>query len=511
MAHLRLVFGDQLTHELASLRDAQPNDVILMVEVLEEGRFVPHHKQKIALILSAMRHFAQDLRDRGLRVDYVRLDDRANTQSFEGEIGRALKRHKLKRLICTWPGEWRVLELLHRLHDEGLCEVVILDDERFEMKRDRFAAWVGGKKSLRMEYFYRDLRRSTGVLMEGDEPVGGQWNFDHDNRKPIPLKKRTPAIARFDPDAITREVIVLVDRTYPDHIGSLDKFGWGVTRKDALAALKDFINNRLPEFGEYQDAMRAGSPFMFHSVLAPYLNLGLLTGREVCLAAQKAWEKKHAPLNAVEGFIRQILGWREYVRALYWHFMPEYQRSNALGAHRDLPDFYWTGETDMRCVAQVVDDTKRYAYSHHIQRLMITGNFALLAGLDPAQVEDWYLAVYADAFEWVELPNTHGMALFADGGLMASKPYAASGAYIHRMSHFCGDCHYDPKIKLGEGACPFNYLYWNFLIQNATHLARNPRLAMPYKNLEKMDKKHQGEIMAQAKDFLDHLPTKSKK
>lgn len=505
MTRVRLIFGDQLTPELASLRQCGRDDVILMVEVLEEGRIVPHHKQKIAFILSAMRHFAEVLRAKGLRVDYVRLDDPANSQSFEGEILRALKRHEASHLVCTWPGEWRVLEMLRRLHDQGACDVVILDDDRFEMSQEQFAAWVGNKKALRLEYFYRDMRRRTGLLMENDAPVGGAWNYDQENRKPIPAKKRTPSVLRFNPDAITREVMDLVAHTYPSHMGDVERFGWGVTRTDALAALADFISYRLPHFGDYQDAMRAGSPFMFHSVLAPYLNIGLLTAREVCFAAQGAWEEGRAPLNAVEGFVRQIIGWREYVRALYWHFMPAYQTSNALDAHRPLPDFYWTGETDMHCLAQVIDDTRRYAYSHHIQRLMVTGNFALLAGLDPQQVEEWYLAVYADAFEWVELPNTHGMALFADGGLMASKPYAASGAYINRMSHFCGDCRYDPKIKLGEGACPFNYLYWNFLIQNHDKLSRNPRLAMPYKNLQNMTPAQRRAIEDEAERFIKSL------
>jgi deoxyribodipyrimidine photolyase-related protein len=505
MAAIRLIFGDQLSHTLASLREVGRDDVVLMVEVKEEGQIVPHHKQKIAFILSAMRHFAEELRANNIRVDYVRLDDKGNSQNFAGEIKRALKRHGLSKLICTWPGEWRVLTMLHALHDDGFCDVVIFDDDRFLASRSRFAQWSEGKKALRMEYFYRDMRRATGLLMEGDEPAGGAWNFDHDNRKPIPAKKTTPSVQRFDPDAITSEVIALVEHHFPDHMGDLKRFGWGVTRKDALAALKNFVTFRLSQFGDYQDAMRAGSPFMFHSVLAPYLNIGLLSPYEVCAAAQDAWKKGRAPLNAVEGFVRQILGWREYVRALYWHFMPAYQNSNALDAHRPLPSFYWTGETDMHCLARVVDDTKRYAYSHHIQRLMVTGNFALLAGLDPREVEAWYLAVYADAFEWVELPNTHGMALFADGGVMASKPYAASGAYINRMSHFCGDCRYDPKVKLGENACPFNYLYWYFLMTNAAKLKSNPRMGMPYKTLAGMTPAHKKSITQQAQAFLDDL------
>jgi deoxyribodipyrimidine photolyase-related protein len=412
--------------------------------------------------------------------------------------------------MCTWPGEWRVLDMLHHLHDDGACTLVVLDDDRFLMSRERFAAWVGAKKSLRMEYFYREMRRATGFLMRDGEPEGGAWNYDHDNRKPLPARQRTPSILRFDPDAITKEVMAVVEQFFPNNFGTLNAFGWGVTRAQALAALDDFVRFRLPHFGDYQDAMRAGAPFVFHAALAPYLNLGLLRGDEVCAAAGAAFAAKRAPLNAVEGFVRQVLGWREYVRALYWHFMPAYQSSNALDAHRPLPAFYWTGETPMHCMKCVIDDTQRYAYSHHIQRLMITGNFALLAGLAPAEVEAWYLAVYADAFEWVELPNTHGMALFADGGVMASKPYAASGAYIQRMSNFCNGCSFDPKIKLGAGACPFNYLYWAFLIRNAKILSPNPRMAMPYKTLAKMTPAHKEAIIAQAKDFLDGLAAEPK-
>ena len=497
MTTLRIVLGDQLTRGLSALRDIAPGDIILMMEVVEEATYVRHHKQKLTLIFSAMRHFAEDLRAEGLAVDYVRLDDPANTGSFTGEVQRAITRHRPTRILVTEPGEWRVLEMMKGWGAE------ILTDDRFFATPATFAAWAKGRKQLRMEFFYRDMRRASGLLMAGDEPAGGQWNFDHDNRKSLPKDVTPPKRQRFEPDAITAEVMAMVRARFPDHFGDLEPFGWAVTRADALEALDHFISACLPDFGDYQDAMKQGNGFLYHSIISPYLNLGLLTAREICERAEQAWSRGQAPLNAVEGFIRQILGWREYVRGLYWLKMPAYAETNALGAHRPLPDFYWTGKTEMNCLAQAIGDTKAHAYAHHIQRLMVTGNFALLAGLSPKEVEAWYLLVYADAFEWVELPNTHGMALFADGGVMASKPYAASGAYIDRMSDYCGHCRYKPDVKLGPKACPFNYLYWDFLIRNEAKLKSNPRMAMPYRTLAKMDGERKQEIVRQSKLFLD--------
>jgi deoxyribodipyrimidine photolyase-related protein len=298
-------------------------------------------------------------------------------------------------------------------------------------------------------------------------------------------------------------VMTLVGERYAHHFGDLEPFGWAVTRADALEALEHFISACLPLYGDYQDAMKVGEPFLYHSIISPYLNCGLLTAREVCVAAERAFRAGHSPLNAVEGLIRQILGWREYLRGIYWRHMPDYADTNALDAQRPLPEFFWSGDTRMNCVAQVVGQTRRNAYAHHIQRLMITGNFALLAGLEPRAVEEWYLAVYIDAFDWVELPNTHGMVLFADGGMLASKPYAASGAYINRMSDYCGSCSYDVKEKSGEKACPFNILYWHFLIENHARLAGNPRMAMPYRTLEKMSAERRAQITQEALAFLD--------
>ena len=506
MTALRVVLGDQLSDDLSALAELDvANDVVLMMEVQEEGTYVRHHKQKIVLFLSAMRHFAAGLAERGVRVDYVRLDDPANSGSFDGEVARALRRHRVDRLIVTEPGEWRVQQRIDQWAGLLPVPVEIRADDRFFASRARFAKWAHGRRTWRLEHFYREMRRESGLLMEGDLPAGGAWNFDPDNRKRLPPGTVLPRRLRFDPDDVTREVMALVEDRFPDHFGTLDAFGWPVTRAQALGALADFVEQGLPRFGDYQDAMKADAPFLFHSLLATALNIGLLSPREVCHAAEAAWRAGRAPINAVEGFVRQVLGWREYVRGIYWTLMPDYAGSNALGATRPLPDFYWSGDTDMRCVAQAVAATRDHAYSHHIQRLMVTGNFALLAGIAPREVERWYLAVYADALEWVEMPNTLGMATFADGGRMASKPYAASGAYIDRMSDFCRDCAYDVKQKTGPKACPFNVLYWAFLLRNRRTLEGNPRLAMPYRNLAAWPADRQSACLAEGEAVLDRL------
>lgn len=503
---LRLVLGDQLSHSVASLQTLEPErDIVLMAEVDAEATYVRHHKQKIALVLAAMRAFAEDLGAKGATVDYVRLDDKRNSHSIVGELEQAMARHKPKRIAITAPGEHRLLKALEAFAADSATPVDILDDDRFFASPGAFADWARGRKSLRLEHFYRHMRRKTGLLMEGDKPAGGAWNFDQSNRKPLPGAHKPTPSPRFFPDAETRAVIGLVADRFPDHFGALDAFAWAVTRAQALEALDRFIEDRLPWFGDYQDAMAADDPFIFHSVLSPYLNIGLLSPREVCARAETAYRDGAAPINAVEGFIRQILGWREFVRGVYWLHMPEYGAMNALKADRPLPSFYWTGKTRMNCVAHAVDTAAKHAYGHHIQRLMVTGNFALLAGLAPAEVAEWYMIVYADAFEWVEHPNTIGMALFADGGLFASKPYAASGAYLNRMSDYCGACAYRPQEKIGPDACPFNYLYWAFLMRNRAQLADNPRLRLSLRNLDRFSQERRAKIAEAAKEFLDGL------
>lgn len=506
MTTLRFILGDHLSRHVAALRDIDPaRDVVLMAEVGSESKVVGFHKQKLVFIYSAMRHFAESLRAEGITVDYVRLDAEGNSQSLEGELGRALERHEVERVVVTEPGAWRVRDMMRGWEQRLGVPVEVREDDRFLCRHDRFAAWAEGRKSLRMEYFYREMRRETGLLMRDGGPEGGQWNFDAENRASLPADYSPPARLRFEPDPVTAEVIALVRDRYPKNFGDLEPFEWAVTRGDALKALDHFVAEALPGFGTYQDAMKTGEPFLHHGLISPYLNVGLLTAEEVCRAAEQAHYAGDVPLNAAEGFIRQVIGWREYVRGIYWLKMPDYGRTNALEAVRDLPWFYWSGKTSMNCLAQAISDTRRHAYAHHIQRLMVTGNFALLAGIAPAQIEAWYLAVYIDAFDWVELPNVHGMVMFADGGLLASKPYAASGAYIDRMSDYCGGCRYSPKIREGERACPITLLYWNFLIENQQKLQRNPRMAMPYRNLARMDAAQRESITARATAFLDGL------
>ena len=506
---IRLVLGDQLTRGLASLADLDPaKDVVLMAEVIEEVTYVRHHKRKVAFLFSAMRHFAEELRADGITVDYIRLDDEDNSGSFSGEIARAVTRHGADRIVVTEPGEHRVLAAMQDWQTALGVDVEIRGDDRFMCPPGMFESWAEGRKQLRMEFFYREMRRHHGVLMEGGEPVGGKWNYDAENRESPDLSLPVPKPTGFAPDEITSEVLTLVADRCADHFGDLEDFGFAVTRSQALEVLDVFIAERLPLFGTYQDAMIEGEPWMYHSHIGFYLNSGLLLPAEAVRAAEAAWHTGHAPLNAVEGFIRQILGWREFVRGIYWLKMPDYAGMNFLGADRRLPDLFWSGETDMNCMKQSIDATRRYAYAHHIQRLMVLGNFALLAGIDPRYVNEWYLVVYADAYEWVELPNVSGMVLFADGGYLASKPYAAGGAYINRMSNYCANCRYKVAKKNGEEACPFNYLYWDFLIRNRDKLGGNARMGMMYRSLDRMAPEKVEMIRADSARFLaETVPT----
>lgn len=505
MPSLRLVLGDQLTPSLSSLADWQEGDLILMCEVVEEATYVRHHKKKLAFIFSAMRHFAVELEASGKPVCYVRLDDQGNSGNFSGEVARALMTNSYDRVVVTEPGEWRVMEMIRGWQDDLPVPVIVREDDRFFASLHRFERWAEGRKQLRMEYFYRVMRRESGYLMEDGEPVGGRWNFDKENRARLPDDIVVPNRLRLPPDAITRDVLAMVRARFPDHFGDLEPFTMPVRRSDAVAMLENFICRCLPQFGDYQDAMAEGEAFLFHSVLSAVMNVGLLTPRQVCDAVQAAYDAGDAPLNAAEGFIRQVLGWREYVRGLYWLKMPHYKTLNTLSAMRALPDFYWTGQTEMACLADAISTTKQHAYAHHIQRLMLTGNFALLAGIAPDAINEWYLIVYADAYEWVELPNTHGMAIYADGGIMASKPYAASGAYINKMGNHCKACRYKVQQRAGPDACPFNYLYWDFLIRNRDVLGDNHRMGMIYKTLDRMSEERQKEIKSDAQEFLKDL------
>lgn len=507
---LRLVLGDQLSRQISSLADINSqDDIVLMCEVMGEVTYVRHHKRKVAFILSAMRHFAAELGGDGIKVDYVKLDDPGNTGSFAGEVARAIERHAVDRVVVTSPGEYRVLADIQHWDTEFGVEVEIREDDRFLCPLGMFEAWAAGRKQLRMDFFYREMRRHHNILMDGDAPVGGKWNYDAENRESPDTSLGVPTPTHFAPDAITTEVLDLVARHCSDHFGSLDDFGFAVTRAEAQKVLDAFIAERLALFGTYQDAMIEGEPWMYHSHIGFYLNVGLLLPGEAVAAAEAAFNRGDAPLNAVEGFIRQILGWREFVRGIYWLKMPDYAEMNFLGAKRALPEFFWTGQTRMNCMKQAIDQTHAFAYAHHIQRLMVLGNFALLAGIDPTFVNEWYLVVYADAFEWVELPNVSGMVLFADGGYLASKPYAAGGAYINRMSNYCQNCSYKVSQKNGAAACPFNYLYWNFLIDNRDVLGNNARLGMIYRSLDRMGDEKIAAIKHDAAGFLAGLNSPS--
>ncbi|OBY26914.1 cryptochrome/photolyase family protein [Leisingera sp. JC1] len=502
--NLILLLGDQLCRNIASLQGADRDlDIILMAEVPEEAGYVRHHKKKIAFLFSAMRHFARELEEEGWKVRYTQLDDPENSGSLTGEIDRVSSDHKFARVVITEPGEYRVKCALVGWAESANAVLDMRQDSRFLCSHERFQSWADGRKQLRMEYFYREMRRETGLLMNGDQPEGGKWNFDQENRKPVKGDVSLPRPPVTRPDAITEEVLDLVEAQFGGHFGTLRPFWFAVTRDGALQALEDFAEKALPGFGDYQDAMLEGERFLYHSVLSPCINAGLLEPMEVCRRVERAYYEGKAPLNAAEGFIRQIIGWREYVRGIYWLKMPGYTENNFFGASRPLPEFYWTGETGMACLAAAITQTRDEAYAHHIQRLMVTGNFALLAGVDPREVHEWYLAVYADAYEWVEAPNVIGMSQFADGGLLGSKPYAASGNYINKMSDHCAGCSFDVKRKTGEGACPFNPLYWEFLVRNADKLRRNPRVRQAYRTWDRMSAERQNAYLETARRVLE--------
>jgi len=507
MRQLVVVLGDQLDHKSRALDSFDARlDCIWMAEVAAESTHVPSHKARSALFLAAMRHFRDELQRRGLHVEYRELDGHP-----ERTLGEAL-RSDLARLrpncvVLLQPGEHRVAAEIAAAAQEAGIPLEMRDDAHFFITPGEFDAWARGRKELRLEHFYRWMRRRTGLLMEGDQPAGGRWNFDAENRASFGSNGPgwLPAPIAFPPDATTRAVIELVERQLPSNPGRLDAFDWPVTRTDALEALEDFVAHRLPLFGRWQDAMWMGEPWLYHSRLSVALNLKLISPREVCAAAELAWRDGRAPLDAVEGFVRQILGWREYVRGIYWREMPGYLERNALGAGHALPAFYWTGETDLACLRETIGQTLAVGYAHHIQRLMVTGLFALLWGVRPREVHEWYLAVYVDAVEWVELPNTLGMSQYADGGLLASKPYVATGKYLARMGNYCDGCRYRPDRAHGADACPFTTLYWDFLVRHRERFVRHPRLALQVRNLDRLSDKELSAIAARVDELRQTL------
>ena len=500
--HLILVLADQLGFDNPALRTARPGiDRILLAEVQEEATYVPHNRHKIVLLFSAMRHFAQVLRDQGFEVRYVELSEGAS--SLEEACAKALKEQPATMLRVCEPGEYRLKVAMETWDAQLGLPVEILDDSRFLCALDDFRAWAKGRKQLRMEYFYREMRKRYKLLLDGDQPAGGKWNFDADNRVGWRGQTSIPERPDVAPDEITRAVIDEVRAAFPDNPGDLDQFRLAVTHDDARTQFEWFVKHALDNFGTYQDALVDESPWVFHSLISMYINCGLLEPLFVCEQVEAAWRRGDCSLSAAEGFIRQILGWREYVRGVYWLLMPEYAQRNTFDARRPLPEFFWTGDTDMRCMRQAITQSLDLGYAHHIQRLMVIGNFALLAGLDVDAVCAWYLAVYVDAYEWVELPNTLGMALHADHGAMASKPYAASGKYIQKQGNHCKQCRYDPSKTTGEGACPYNSLYWHFIDRHSEYLEKNARMGLILANWRKRASGEKQAILRWADGILD--------
>ncbi|RFP77338.1 cryptochrome/photolyase family protein [Hydrogenophaga borbori] len=493
--HLVVVLGDQLDPQSSAFDGFDATrDRVWMCEAAEESTHVWSSQQRIVQFLAAMRHFAAALRERGLPIDYQTLRE----GGLADALGEAVARWRPQRVRLTWPGDWRVLQALRLA--VGDTPLDLLEDRHFFCSTERFARHARGRRSLRLESFYREMRREHGVLMDGDGPCGGVWNLDGENRAAFGAQGPgfLPPPARFEPDALTAEVIALVRARFGDHPGQAEPFGWPVTRAQALQAMRQFIDERLAHFGHWQDAMWGGEPWLYHAQLSAALNLKLLHPRELVAAAEGAWRAGRVPLASAEGFIRQILGWREYVRGVYWLKMPAYADHNALDARRALPAWYWSGDTPMRCLSDAIGQTLRHGYAHHIQRLMVTGLFALLYGVEPKQVHAWYLSVYVDAVEWVELPNTLGMSQYADGGLLASKPYIATGRYIERMSDHCRGCRFDPGQRTGERACPFTTLYWDFLVRHAARFAAHPRLAPQLRHLDRIGPEERAAIAARA-------------
>ena len=499
--HLVLVLGDQLGWDNPALSDFDPTqDRLLMIEADSEAGEVWNHQARIAIFLSGMRHFANEAHRRRWPCDYIKVDDTGLASDFAGRLTHALHKHSPKALVVMETGAWRMEKLIDDVASQSSVLLRWVGDTHFLCSRAEFFKWAGAKKELRMEFFYREMRKRHGILMEGKEPIGGQWNFDAENRKGFGAKGpgTVPPPARFAPDRVTQDVITLVRERFAGHPGKLDDFAWPVTREDALAALQHFIDQRLENFGAWQDAMWTSLPFGWHALVGSSLNLHLLNPREVIAAAEQAYHERGLPLASVEGFIRQVLGWREFIRGVYWLDMPHMAEANHYGHTRDLPKWYWTGDTHMACMQATIGQSLQHGYAHHIQRLMVTGQFAVLAGLSPQQVSAWYRAMYVDAVEWVETPNTLGMALHANGGRFTSKPYVASGQYISRMSNYCKGCRYQPEVRSGPNACPMTTLYWDFLIRHEQDFAGNPRTALMVKHVAKMSEEDKAQIQQQA-------------
>ncbi|MEO0394483.1 MAG: cryptochrome/photolyase family protein [Cyanobacteria bacterium P01_A01_bin.137] len=491
------VLGDQLWQEQAALASAADAPVIFIESRRHSGER-RYHRQKLVLVWSAMRHFAAELEATGRTVTYETAKD------FETPLRQWIDHQGITELRVMEPADRPFARLLNTL--ELPCPLTIVPNNHFLWSVAEFKQWADGRKSLLMESFYREGRKRYGILIEGTakkpKPVGGQWNYDKENRKPPKKDINPPDPHWFAPDEVTQQVMQTVAKL--DTFGELDPFGWAVSRPQALQVLDYFINVRLAGFGPYQDAMVTGEDTLWHALLSPYLNIGLLHPLEVIQAVETAYHEQHLPLNSVEGFIRQVLGWREYMRGLYNYVDKDYPNGNYFDHNQPLPEFFWTGDTPMNCLHQSIDQAKRTGYNHHIQRLMILSNFALIAGLSPQAVESWFHAAFIDAYDWVMQTNVIGMGLFADGGVLATKPYAASANYVNRMSNYCKGCQYNPKVRTGDNACPFNFFYWDFLARHRDKLQHQGRMNFILKNLDKMSKEEYEAVRDHARQWHQH-------
>jgi deoxyribodipyrimidine photolyase-related protein len=506
MRRLHFVLGDQLDRKAPSLRDCdRDTDVVLMTEVKQEAEHVPSHRQRTVLFLSAMRHFALQLAGDGFRVRYISLDDPANTHAFDTELVRAIGKLSPGLVTVIKPGEHRVEKIISDACAGAGIPLDILTDDSFTCSLDAFDTWAQGRTNLVMEFFYRQRRRELNLLVTDGKPEGGRWNYDKENRHAFKSPPWIPAPYTPRPDRITEDVCQLVARKLPVAYGSLDHFRWPVDRGQARRALKKFIEERLPSFGTYEDALWSGEPILFHSALSSSLNLKLLSPRECVEAAVRAYEKGAATLNNVEGFVRQVIGWREFMRGVYYREGPDYTQRNGLGQTGKLPLFFWDADTEMTCLHYCIGEVIAYGYGHHIARLMVIGNFALIAGVHPRAVHEWFLGMYVDAVEWVTAPNVVGMSQHADHGVVATKPYAASGKYIKRMSNYCENCRYDVHKRTGNNACPFNTFYWDFLLRHQERFRRNQRMKLVLRNIDSMDKAEKRKIAREAKALRKQL------
>ncbi|MCC6549958.1 MAG: cryptochrome/photolyase family protein [Ignavibacteriaceae bacterium] len=504
---LRLLLGDQLNYEHPWFNKPDDNVIYTLMEMRQETDYVRHHAQKILGFFAAMRQFDRWLRKKGHRTHYLSIDDPNNRQELRKNLAFLIKLYKITEAEYLEPDEYRLDKLLSSLSKPLGIPVTMLTSEHFFTTREELSEFFAGKKTYLMESFYRYMRRKHYVLMEGEEPVGGEWNFDKENRSALPKDYKKVAPLVFEKDLTRLWSTVTFSGVESFGFANYDRFHWPASREESLALLDFFLEYLLPHFGKFQDAMSERDWSLFHSRLSFALNTKMLSPDEVVHKTAAYWKahKKRIPLPAVEGFIRQILGWREYMRGVYWAQMPEYKKMNYFNHKEVLPAFYWTGETRMHCLSVTIQQSLQHAYAHHIQRLMITGNFALLAGIHPDKVDEWYLGIYIDAVEWVEMPNTRGMSQFADGGLVATKPYVSSGQYIGRMSNYCQSCFYNKNVKYGEKACPFNSLYWHFHARHRQKLEKNPRIGMIYKTFDKMEMSERSSILSHADKILGGL------